>query len=128
MRRPILAPLFAILALALGACGGDSGDDGAKRESAPVATTSTVTMSELEFAPSAVTVAAEAGLAVRNAGSVGHDLKLRRDAEEAGGTQVINPGETQQLQVLFDPGDYEMYCSVPGHEQSGMKGTFTVVE
>jgi uncharacterized cupredoxin-like copper-binding protein len=24
------------------------------------------------------------------------------------------------------PGTYEFYCSVPGHEQAGMKGTLTV--
>lgn len=90
--------------------------------------TAMVTMSERKFTPTKVNAAAGTAIAVRNGGSVGHDLKLRRNGKEAGGTQVLNPGETQQLQVLFDPGDYEMYCSVPGHEASGMKGTFSVLE
>lgn len=108
---------------ALPGCGGSEESD-----SPPVAMTSMVTMSERKFAPRHVNAAADEPLAVRNAGSEGHDLKLRRDGKELGGTQVINPGETQQLEVLFDPGDYEMYCSVPGHEESGMDGTFTVVD
>lgn len=130
--RPLSLALFVpILALALAACGEDSGEDsggGSRRDPAPVATTSVVTMAERKFTPSHVIAAAGEPLGVSNAGSVGHDLKLRRDGKEAGGTQVLNPGETQRLEVLFDPGDYEMYCSVPGHEAAGMKGTFSVVE
>ena len=116
----ILAVLIA--AATASGCGGDDSEEPA----GPV--TSLVTMSERKFTPSEVNAAADEPLAVRNAGSVGHDLKLRRDGKEIGGTLVLNPGETQQLEVLFDPGDYEMYCSVPGHEEAGMKGTFTVVE
>lgn len=87
-----------------------------------------VTMSEREFTPGDVNATTGTRIAVRNAGSVGHDLKLRRDGKEAGGTQVLNPGETQLLEVLFEPGDYEMYCSVPGHEEAGMSGSFAVVD
>jgi plastocyanin len=114
-------------ALTLSACGGDD-EKSSEPGSGAAAKTSVVTMSEREFRPSEVIAAAGEPIAVHNGGSVGHDLKLRRDGEPVGGTQVVNPGETQQLQVLFDPGDYEMYCSVPGHEESGMKGTFSVVE
>jgi uncharacterized cupredoxin-like copper-binding protein len=28
--------------------------------------------------------------------------------------------------VDFDPGDYEMICTIPGHADLGMDGTFTV--
>lgn len=124
MRLRRHSPAVLLPALVLAACGGDSDEQGSgARETAAI-----VTMSERKFTPSEVRAAAGAPLAVRNDGSVGHDLKLRRDGEEIGGTEVLNPGETQQLQVLFEPGDYEMYCSVPGHEESGMKGTFSVVD
>ena len=83
-------------------------------------------MSELKFNPRDVTVAAESSLIIRNAGSVGHDLKLRREGAEIGGTEILNPGESQRLEVLYPPGSYEMYCSVPGHEKRGMRGAFTV--
>ena len=85
-------------------------------------------MSKRQFTPSDVNAAAGMPLAVRNGGSVGHDLKLRQDGREVGGTPVLNPGQTVQLEILYEPGDYEMYCSVPGHEEAGMKGSFTVVD
>jgi uncharacterized cupredoxin-like copper-binding protein len=111
-----------VTAIALPACGGESDEE---PEGPP---TTMVTMSGREFTPSHVNAAAGAPLAIRNAGSVGHDLKLRQDGEEVGGTPVLNPGQTLQLEVLFERGDYEMYCSVPGHEKAGMKGAFTVVD
>jgi uncharacterized cupredoxin-like copper-binding protein len=30
------------------------------------------------------------------------------------------------LDVSVEPGTYAMFCSVPGHEDGGMKGTFAV--
>lgn len=121
MRSRASFALILLAAATLPGCGGES-------EESPGPETSTVTMSEREFSPREVNAPAGERLAVTNAGSVGHDLKLRQDGREVGGTQVLNPGETQQLEVLFDAGTYEMYCSVPGHEAAGMKGTFTVVE
>lgn len=83
-------------------------------------------MTELKFSPSRVKAAADSTIAIRNEGKLGHDLKLRQDGKEIGGTQILNPGETQKLEARFPRGNYGMYCSVPGHEDSGMKGTFTV--
>jgi plastocyanin len=118
-RAAILGVLIASAALA--GCGDESDDE-------PAPPTKLVTMSERRFTPTDVNAPAGEPLAVQNAGSVGHDLKLRQDGKEAGGTPVLNPGQTVQLEILFEPGDYEMYCSVPGHEEAGMKGTFAVVD
>ncbi len=117
----------AVLILAFGAlaapgCGGDDSGDGGPAESGT--RTGQVTMSELEFTPGRILVEEGSMLAVRNDGSEGHDLKLREDGDEIGGTEILNPGETQQLAVMFPKGKYEMYCSVPGHETGGMSGTF----
>ena len=137
----LLALALAVIALTAAGCGGDDDDgggDGAATEQAPAETapaetapdtgapTSEVTMTEFEFEPSDVVAEQGSTITVRNEGSIGHDLKLRQNGEVIGGTDVFQGGQTEELQVDFEPGTYEMFCSVPGHEDSGMKGTFTV--
>jgi uncharacterized cupredoxin-like copper-binding protein len=34
---------------------------------------------------------------------------------------LIDPGKSSELKVNLKPGQYKFYCSVPGHEQLGMK-------
>jgi len=135
LRRLALTLLVCALALVAGCGEGDEPEGGAAdntTEQAPAdtgggaRTTSEVTMSELKFEPSDVTVKQGATLTVVNAGTIGHDLKVRRGSEQLGGTEVLDAGASAKLQVDFDPGEYEMFCSVPGHEEGGMKGTFTV--
>ena len=38
----------------------------------------------------------------------------------------MSDGGTSKVTADLKPGKYEFYCSVPGHEQAGMKGTLTV--
>lgn len=55
-----------------------------------------------------------------------HDWVLEGHEDEAS-TAVIDNGETDE--VTFEappPGEYAFYCSVPGHRDNGMEGTFTV--
>jgi uncharacterized cupredoxin-like copper-binding protein len=42
-----------------------------------------------------------------------------------GKTKTITGGQTS-VSVDLTPGTYTFFCSVPGHEQAGMKGTLTV--
>jgi uncharacterized cupredoxin-like copper-binding protein len=138
--RSILG-LAVVLLLALGvaACGGDDDDEGAGGTATQPAqteqpgqapgtaqTASEVLMSEFEFDPSDVSAAAGSTVTVRNEGSVEHDLRLRQDGEEIGGTELVGPGGSEQLQLDFPAGRYEMFCSVPGHEDAGMVGSFTI--
>jgi uncharacterized cupredoxin-like copper-binding protein len=83
-------------------------------------------MSEFKFDPSDVVVKQGSSIKVANDGDVVHNLKVRKDGEDVGGTDTFGPGGEKTLAVAFPAGKYEMYCSVPGHEQSGMKGNFTV--
>ena len=133
----LAAALLVLLALAAAGCGGDDDDDGgegAAQEQAPEtsgdsargAAATTVSMAEYKFEPADVTVERGSTLAVNNEGSLEHDLKVRDGGEVIGGTDVFPAGESQELQVDFPAGSYEMFCSVPGHEDSGMKGSFTV--
>ena len=134
-RYPVLILVATLVsALVLAACGGDDDDGGeeaAQQETAPAETTggggqADVALSEFEFDPADVTATAGSTITLDNVGSTGHDLRLRKGGKDIGGTEVFDAGQSEQLKVDFEPGKYEMYCSVPGHEDSGMKGTFTV--
>jgi uncharacterized cupredoxin-like copper-binding protein len=58
----------------------------------------------------------------KNTGSVLHDFSIHGKK-----TPLIQPGKTAKLVVSFTKkGKYPYMCTVPGHAQAGMKGTFTV--
>jgi len=74
------------------------------------------------------TLSAPAGTVVfdfKNAAPVPHDFAIK-DGTKLGPTAQISNGQSAQLKVTLKPGTYEFYCTVPGHEQAGMKGTLTV--
>lgn len=59
---------------------------------------------------------------VTNKGKIGHDFKINGKK-----TPLIQPGTTGKLVVTFKKkGKYPYLCTVPGHAQAGMRGTFTV--
>jgi mono/diheme cytochrome c family protein len=61
-------------------------------------------------------------LASKNDSSVPHDI-----AVQGGPTgPEVSGGKTSQISANLKAGSYTFYCSVPGHEQAGMKGTLTV--
>jgi uncharacterized cupredoxin-like copper-binding protein len=39
---------------------------------------------------------------------------------------VVSGGGTSKLTADLKPGKYEFLCTVPGHEEGGMKGELTV--
>ena len=61
-----------------------------------------------------------------NASPVPHDVAIKGNGANAGPTEQISGGGTADLTATLKPGTYEFYCTVPGHEQAGMKGTLTV--
>jgi uncharacterized cupredoxin-like copper-binding protein len=56
-----------------------------------------------------------------NKGQVGHDLVVEGPGVSDEKTPVIGSGKTAKLTVDLKSGTYKLYCSVPGHEQAGMK-------
>jgi plastocyanin len=137
-----LALLLALLALAafgVAACGDDDDDDG--EEAATTETTEaaggtggggTVAISADpggELAYEQDSVSAPAGpvtIEFDNPASIGHDVVVEDDAgNELARTDVIS-GDTTTAEGEFEAGDYTFYCSVPGHREAGMEGTFTV--
>jgi uncharacterized cupredoxin-like copper-binding protein len=60
--------------------------------------------------------------AFKNVGHVLHDFKINGKQ-----TPLTQPRKTAKLVVSFKKkGSYPYLCTVPGHAQAGMKGTFTV--
>ena len=59
-----------------------------------------------------------------NAASVPHDIALRGVPNANG--PIVSGGKISKFTVDLKAGSYEFYCTVPGHEQAGMKGTLTV--
>jgi plastocyanin len=64
--------------------------------------------------------------AVRNEGKIQHDLTVEGKGVKNAKTKLIDGGADAELAVKLKPGKYKLYCSVPGHEQAGMKLQVTV--
>jgi plastocyanin len=111
--------LLLTAAISAGACGGS---DEPPRPPGP----DEVVMIEYEFDPSDVTVKRGTTLTVRNEGEIAHNLEVRQGDEEVAGTDSFLGGKSEKLDIDIPPGRYTMICSVPGHEQLGMKGAITV--
>jgi uncharacterized cupredoxin-like copper-binding protein len=87
------------------------------------ATPQAVTVSGTEFAFALTPSDVNPGVVVfrlENDGQIGHDLAIEGPGVEEK-TPVIDAGETAELEVELAPGDYELYCSVPGHREGGME-------
>jgi uncharacterized cupredoxin-like copper-binding protein len=57
---------------------------------------------------------------VVNKGKIEHDLAVEGNGAEEK-TALIPPGSEASLEANLAAGTYKLYCTVPGHEQSGMK-------
>jgi plastocyanin len=140
----VLLAVVLTIPLTLAACGDDdddetaAGDTTTTEEPTTEDTTTeaaagggggeTVDISETEFAidPKDVTAAAgEVTFAIANDGSAPHNLEVEGNGiEELSDT--IEGGQKTNLTVNLEPGEYEMYCAIPGHREQGMEGTVTV--
>ena len=67
--------------------------------------------------PGAVTVS------MPNESPVQHNIALKPGGPIG---PVVGSGGTSTFKATLKPGTYTFYCSVPGHEAGGMKGTLTV--
>ena len=147
-RKPLLliAATLVVLPLVLAACGDDDDETtSAATDAITVEETTTeetttdestggggggetVELVETEFAidPSEVTAkAGEVTFAVSNEGSAPHNLEVEGSGVEEV-SETIEAGQSTELTVSLEPGDYEMYCAIPGHREQGMEGTVTV--
>jgi plastocyanin len=121
MIRLTLALLGALaLAVSLGA---------GARASAQESTTlklSTASGMSLKFSTSKLK--AEHGtvtIVLKNVGLMPHNIALKGHGINVKG-KVVPHGKTSKVTAKVKKGRYTFYCSVPGHEAAGMKGTLTV--
>ena len=86
-----------------------------------------VVVKDFTIDPMDVAVAGRVSLAVSNAGPTVHNLSIRNEADELlGKTPDLREGESETLNLDLPDGDYILFCSLPGHESLGMRGTLTV--
>ncbi len=111
----------------MAACGGGD-DSGAsyKEPTGPAVATVKLESGNTFFEPKQVS-SPEAGVIdidLKNIESGIHDLVIR----DVPGFQIEVSGEGDQVSKKVDlkAGKYEFYCTIPGHEEAGMKGTLTV--
>ncbi len=103
--------------------------------SAQSGTTTNVKITETEFKlnPATITVPANTPVQVTltNAGTVPHNLTFAlpaRNIRQQLFSQNLNPGETKTATYTFPAaGQWQMFCPVDAHAQSGMTGTVMVV-
>lgn len=122
MIRLTLVCLAALaLAVTLGA--------GAPRASAQRTTVLKIsTASGMSFKYKTSKLKARAGtvtIVMKNAGMMPHNIAIKGHGIHAKG-KVVSHGGTSKVTAKLKRGRYTFYCSVPGHEQAGMKGTLTV--
>ncbi|MCO5218567.1 MAG: plastocyanin/azurin family copper-binding protein [Thermomicrobiales bacterium] len=106
-------------------------DDAAEAPAGDGGTAEAITIEthdNFSFEPSDVEVVPGQVIKVHNTGFLPHDLVV----DDWGiGTAQLNTDEAEEITIPADAAvgsTVEFHCSVPGHKESGMTGTFTVVE
>jgi plastocyanin len=64
-------------------------------------------------------------IAMTNPSSVPHNVSIEGDGVDQHG-ETVGQGGRSTVRAELRPGEYDFYCSVPGHRQGGMEGTLTV--
>ena len=91
----------------------------------PAAQVVDVKMREWAFDPSPVLgKAGRITFRIKNEGAVEHNFLI----ENKPGAQVdaIQPGGSKTLTVDLTPGQYTIFCNLPGHREAGMVGTLRI--
>jgi FtsP/CotA-like multicopper oxidase with cupredoxin domain len=116
------AVVLAFVALAVAAMALDAGNDA--KEQAKAAGGTQVSLTEFRVTPAEIAVPEGGVLNVTNNGSVVHNLAVKGEGLT---TPDLKGGERAVLDVSgLDVGTYQVWCTIPGHAEAGMKGALAV--
>jgi plastocyanin len=120
-KRLTLIGALVITGAALAGCGGDddasAGGDGLSTGSGDGggSTVTVVAQDSLSFDDDEYTASAgEVAIDYENGGNLTHTLLI--DGVDDFKLSVAANGETDEGTVELEPGDYRIYCDIPGHE------------
>jgi plastocyanin len=127
MRRAVTTSILlaATLTLPLAACGGD--DDDATTDTTSGAAAGAVHViaeDSLNFDKDSYSAdAGEVSFVYENGGALPHTLVIDGiDTDDF----KLSVGDTDEGSVELEPGEYTIFCDVPGHRGAGMEATLTV--
>jgi plastocyanin len=141
MRRTLIA--LALATAVFAGCGGDDDEETAATPTATEEATQEATQEpaagegttlafsapedgSLKFDQSeATTKAGTVTVTFANPSSVPHAVEIEGNGVEAE-SETVTGADAPPFEVELEPGTYEFYCPVAGHEAAGMKGTLTV--
>ena len=136
MRRTLIA--LALATAVFAGCGGDDDEEPAATPTAteeatqePTGGGETLAFSapedgSLKFDQAdATTKAGKVTVTFSNPSSVPHAVTIEGNGVEAE-SETVTAADAPPFEVDLQPGTYEFYCPVAGHEAAGMKGTLTV--
>jgi plastocyanin len=128
-----MARFLCTLALAtfmVAGCGGsgEAGDPSGRTVDVKPNAVLRVSAEEYRFDVGTVVMQGAGRLAIdlTNNGSLAHDLVVRQDGRDVGGTPSFPPDETRKASVTLRKGRYEFLCTVGDHAKLGMRGTLVV--
>jgi len=126
-----LPTTLLIAAMVLAGCAGGASSPSTDPSSAPSSDPGAAldaTLMDFEIGLSQESVSAPFTVAVLNDGPTPHDFSIK----DAAGAKLFTSGQLSRTQTAsvavpeLAPGEYTYFCSLPGHESLGMKGTLTV--
>lgn len=122
-RFAVATSIFALLMVAVVAINaGDGGGSGESAEAAPV----DVALTEFAIAPAAIVVPLGGSLNVSNNGTMAHNVSVLDTAIKS---KDLQAGESEAVDLSsLEPGEYELFCAITGHKDSGMTATLTITD
>lgn len=119
--------LISVLAVGFGMRAIDEADNGGGGGGGAAPATASVVLKEFSITPASITVGAGGSLNVTNEGTVQHDVAVK--GNDAVKIPLLDAGKSNTLDLsTLSPGDYTIYCTVPGHEAAGMHAQLTIAE